>query len=73
MNWLMQITCLKNYAMIAEYIWLTPVIWFFADRKSNIETKHTGFVSQDHETMAQVLFSQNLKLNVALISGKRKV
>ncbi|KAF1617559.1 KATNB1-like protein 1, partial [Eudyptes chrysolophus] len=38
-------------------------------------SKYSGFfseVSQDHETMAQVLFSRNLRLNVALTFWKRR-
>ncbi|XP_010192902.1 PREDICTED: LOW QUALITY PROTEIN: KATNB1-like protein 1 [Mesitornis unicolor] len=38
-------------------------------------SKYSGFfseVSQDHETMAQVLFSKNLKLNVALTFWRRR-
>ncbi|XP_064003729.1 KATNB1-like protein 1 [Pogoniulus pusillus] len=38
-------------------------------------SKYSGFfseVSQDHETMAQVLFSRNLRLNVALTFWRRR-
>ncbi|XP_006883121.1 PREDICTED: KATNB1-like protein 1 [Elephantulus edwardii] len=38
-------------------------------------SKYSGFfpeVSQDHETMAQVLFSRNLRLNVALTFWRKK-
>lgn len=38
-------------------------------------SKYSGFfseVSQDHETMAQVLFSRNLRLNVALTFWKKR-
>lgn len=37
--------------------------------------KYSGFfseVSQDHETMAQVLFSRNLRLNVALTFWRKR-
>uniref|UniRef100_A0A8C6VID2 Katanin regulatory subunit B1 like 1 n=1 Tax=Naja naja TaxID=35670 RepID=A0A8C6VID2_NAJNA len=41
----------------------------------NPSSKYSGFfseVSEDHDTMAQVLFSRNLRLNVALTFWKKK-
>ncbi|KAI6068079.1 KATNB1-like protein 1 isoform X1 [Aix galericulata] len=35
-------------------------------------SKYSGFFSEDHETMAQVLFSRNLRLNVALTFWRRR-
>ncbi|KAM7159598.1 KATNB1-like protein 1 isoform 3-T6 [Molossus nigricans] len=44
-------------------------------KTESASSKYSGFfseVSQDHETMAQVLFSRNLRLNVALTFWKKR-
>ncbi|XP_006018561.1 KATNB1-like protein 1 isoform X1 [Alligator sinensis] len=46
-----------------------------ASQTEGPSSKYSGFfseVSQDHETMAQVLFSRNLRLNVALTFWRRR-
>ncbi|KAB0395476.1 hypothetical protein E2I00_003213, partial [Balaenoptera physalus] len=41
-------------------------------RISNFTNKNMKEVSQDHETMTQVLFSRNLRLNVALTFWRKR-
>lgn len=46
-----------------------------SSQTENPSSKYSGFfseVSQDHETMAQVLFSRNLRLNVALTFWRKR-
>lgn len=60
--------------MIVEHIRLTPVILVRHRQKAHHQNI-VGFfseVSQDHETMAQVLFSRNLRLNVALTFWRKR-
>ncbi|KAK1345781.1 hypothetical protein QTO34_008245, partial [Cnephaeus nilssonii] len=75
MNWPAQATRWKNYTVIVQHICSTPVVPVLHRQKAHHHNT-VGFpeVSEDHETMAQVLFSRSLRFNVALTFwNKRRI
>lgn len=72
MNWLVQATRRKNYAMIVKYIWLTPVILIFHRQPIIKIWRAFPKVSKNRKTVAQVLLNMNLRLKVALTFCRRR-
>ncbi|XP_054977210.1 KATNB1-like protein 1 [Sorex araneus] len=75
MNWLVQATCLKNYGPIDCRTYLVNTGDSVSSQTENPSSKYSPFFSepsQDHETMAQVLFSRNLRLNVAFTFWRKR-